>query len=49
MPWIHENLGSQLDRELIEQRGKISEAEWKKKMETRIAVGRHDLRRRGYD
>ncbi len=49
MPWIHENLGSQLERELAETKEKIPEEEWKKKLDLRIAVGKHDLRRRGYD
>jgi len=49
LPWIHDIIGSQLEHECLQQKGKIPEADWKKKWETRIAVGKHDLRRRGFD
>lgn len=53
MPWIHEKQGSLLETELIEKHytkpGGLSKEEWDKKLELRIAIGKHDLRRRNFD
>mgnify|MGYP001617759189 CR=1 FL=1 len=49
MPWIHEFIGSKMERELIDNKGKIPQEEWQKNFELRIAISKHDLRRRGFD
>ena len=49
MPWIHESIGSMMERELIDSKRKIPREEWQKNFELRMAIGKHDLRRRGFD
>ncbi len=48
-PEIHEFIGSMLENLLVKTRGKIPAKLWTDVYEFRMAVGKHDLRRRGYD
>ena len=49
MSWIHENIGSNLEYELAHHRKDMTLKEYSEKLELRLMVGRHDLRRRGFD
>jgi hypothetical protein len=70
MPWLHETIGSQMERQLTQYKDgqcrwcgkpclvkdiarrfcndKCSD-EWVKLRDLRLQVGKHDLRRRGFD